>query len=94
MMRLPDRALRLLNFATSTGINDVSPEGMGNESPLGPYQVQLQSDLGAVAAAAKAGRDDGAVFRIRNVAFRSFLERHNHDGTQLKKLIVAMLDSS
>lgn len=92
MMRLTDRAQLLRNFAAERGMKAIFHAELEKQHPQGPYQVSLQDTIDAVsiAAARSAGRD---LVPPREVLHRSFLERHTHDSTQLKKLICAMLDS-
>ena len=54
--------------------------------------MSYQGDILAVTQA-QARRYGRETFAPRVVAHRSFLERHNHEATQLRKFICAMLDS-
>ena len=74
-----------------SGVCSVFPTVLRDRRPLGPYATVCSAAIEAVrrAAASSAGR---AVYAPREVDFRSFLERHNYEASQLRKLIEAMLD--
>ncbi len=92
LLRLTDRAQKLRQFAVETGPHQTFPTELANQDPHGPHQLRLKSDIDAVAAAA-AELQRRPLVHPREVPHRSFLERHAHDATQLKKLIMAMLTS-
>ena len=62
----------------------VFPTALEEQHPQGPYQDIYKYDIDAVSVAA-AWDADRDLIRAREVSHRSFLERHNHDGAQLKK---------